>query len=166
MPTLCPPPSCDIVANSKYILISPNIFFLDVDLHILPACSGQNNTLPTPTDVKYLLQVSSPQVSLAQWTVDSASPHCLESTLRPITILRSNLIDSSYQTSHSRNQLKAKQEEDNGDHPTHDFKLPLQNYCQHNTGTISNWAVQSGSNVLFLKVHLLEGKILFQYLLP
>ena len=49
----------------------------------------------------------------------------LESTLRPITILRSNLIDSSYQTSHSRNQLKAKQEEDNGDHPTHDFKLPL-----------------------------------------
>merc|ERR1711994_1126946 len=77
-------------------------------------------------------------------TVDSASLHCLESALRPKTILRSNLIDSSYQTSHSRNQLKAKQEEDNGDNPTHDFKLPLQNYCQHNAGTISNWAVQSG----------------------
>merc|ERR1711934_136254 len=73
-----------------------------------------------------------------QWIVH---PHTVWS---PITILRSNLIDSSYQTSHSRNQLKAKQEEDNGDHPTHDFKLPLQNYCQHNAGTISNWAVQSG----------------------
>ena len=165
MPILCPPPRCDIVANSKYIRISPNIFFFQMVTSIF--CQpAQARTIPTPTDVKYLLQVSSPQVSLAQWTVDSASPHCLESTLRPITILRSNLIDSSYQTSHSRNQLKAKQEEDNGDHPTHDFKLPLQNYCQHNAGTISNWAVQSGSNVLFLKVCLLEGKILFQYILP
>merc|ERR1712130_283726 len=33
---------------------------------------------------------------------------------------------------------------ENGDCPAYNFKLPLQNHCQHNTGTLCYWTIQSG----------------------